>query len=184
MFRVREAMLTFDKNKFCGELEGELKGNILPFWIAHTMDPVNGGFIGALTNTLQIHNEVPRSAILCARILWTYSSAFRRYGDEKYLSMAKRAYDYLHRAFWDPEYGGVYWTVDYEGKPVFDHKHHYAQAFAIYGLTEYYWATQEPESLALARRLFLLLEKHGYDSLNGGQQPHLGSARRYASEPP
>jgi mannobiose 2-epimerase len=31
--------------------------------------------------------------------------------------------------------------VDYQGTPVLDRKHHYAQAFAIYGLTEYYRAT-------------------------------------------
>jgi hypothetical protein len=45
--------------------------------MTHVVDEVNGGFYGAVTNDLQVHNEVPRSAILCARILWTYSAACR-----------------------------------------------------------------------------------------------------------
>ncbi len=161
-------MLNFDKATFRYELEEELKGNILPFWMDQTVDRVNGGFVGALTNDLQIHNEEPRSAILCARILWTYARACRRFGDSAYLDMAKWAYDYLRQAFWDPVHGGVYWTVNSNGAPVFDRKHHYAQAFAIYGLSEYYRVTHEPESLRLAQEMFRLLEQYGYDPENGG----------------
>ena len=157
-----------NNTEFRRQLQEELTGNILPFWMNHAVDKVNGGFYGALTNDLKIHNEVPRSAILCARILWTYASAYRKLGDKQYLGMADRAYDYLRGVFLDPEYGGVYWTVDSTGKPVFDRKHHYAQAFAIYGLSEYYRATEQPESLALTQRLFQLLEKHAYDPLYGG----------------
>ena len=161
-------MPNFDSAAFREQLGIELTGNILPFWINNTVDRVNGGFYGALSNDLKIHNEVPRSAILCARILWTYASAYRRLGDEEYLSMATWAYDYLRRIFWDSEYGGVYWTVDYQGRPAFNRKHHYAQAFAIYGLSEYYRATQEPQSLALAQELFHLLERYAYDQNFGG----------------
>ena len=162
---------------FRSQLEQELTGNILPFWMAHTRDEANGGFYGALTNNLEIHNEVPRSAILCARILWTYATAFRKLGNQEYLEMAGWAYDYLRRAFLDPEYGGVYWTVDSSGRPVMDRKHHYAQAFAIYGLSEYYQATGQPESLALAQALFQLLEKHAYDPVEGGYRE--GSSRKW-----
>jgi mannobiose 2-epimerase len=159
---------TFNKSDFRQQLEQELTGNILPFWMTYVVDKVNGGFYGAVTNDLQVHNEVPRSAILCARILWTYAAVYRRSGAEQYLSMAQWAYDYLTRVFWDQDYGGLYWQVDYQGNPVFDHKHHYAQAFAIYGLTEYYRATQEPQSLVLAQTLFHLLEKYAYEPIYRG----------------
>ena len=153
---------------FRKQLKEELIGNILPFWMTHSLDRVNGGFYGALTNDLEIHNEVPRSAILCARILWTYATAYRKLGDKDYLDTANWAYEALRGVFLDPEFGGVYWTVDAAGKPVMDRKHHYAQAFAIYGLSEYYRATKQPDSLALAQSLFLLLEKHAYDPVNEG----------------
>lgn len=160
--------LGINNTEFRRQLADELTGNILPFWMNHSLDKANGGFYGALTNDLEIHNEVARSAILCARILWTYASAYRKLGDREYLDMAGWAYNALRNSFLDPEYGGVYWTVDSAGKPVFDRKHHYAQAFAIYGLSEYYRATERPESLVLAQSLFQLLEKHAYDPHYGG----------------
>ncbi len=151
-----------------GRVEKELKGNILPFWINHVVDPVNGGFYGALTNDLQVLNDVPRSAVLCSRILWTYATAYRMFEDERYLRMARWAYDYLTQRFWDRDRGGVYWSLDYRGNPVNDRKHVYAQAFAIYGLSEYYRATQDAEGLRLAQELFRLIEEHSFDTVNGG----------------
>lgn len=136
--------------------------------MTYPIDEQNGGFYGALTNDLQPRNDVPRSAILCARILWTYAAAFRRLNDERYLSIARRAYHYLTQVFWDRQYGGVYWQVNASGQPVVDRKHHYAQAFAIYALAEYYRATGEENSLLLAQTLFDRLETHGYDPLHGG----------------
>jgi mannobiose 2-epimerase len=170
---------TFNKSDFRQQLEKELTGNILPFWMTYVVDKVNGGFYGAVTNDLQVHNKVPRSATLCARILWTFATAFRRLGAEQYLAMARWAYDYLTRVFWDQDYGGLYWQVDDKGNPVLDRKHHYAQAFAIYGLTEYYRATQAPQSLILAQTLFHLLEKHAYEPVYGGYIE--GSSREWAT---
>jgi mannobiose 2-epimerase len=158
----------FNKSDFSSELEKELTGNILPFWMKIVVDKENGGFYGAVTNDLQIHNEEPRSAILCARILWTYAMAYRKLGREEYLSMARLAYEYLLTVFWDQEYNGVYWQVDYRGKPIFNRKHHYAQAFAIYGLSEYYQATQEAQSLEVAKKMFHLLEKYAYEPVYKG----------------
>jgi mannobiose 2-epimerase len=149
-------------------IEAELRGNILPFWIAHTPDKEHGGFYGALSNDLVVHNHVPRSAVLSARILWTYSTAYRVYQDPRYLAMAQHAYDYLAQKFWDHADGGVYWALDQGGCPVNDRKHVYAQAFAVYGLTEFHRATAEPQSLALAQQLFDLVETHTFDPIYGG----------------
>ncbi|HEX2906754.1 MAG TPA: AGE family epimerase/isomerase [Phototrophicaceae bacterium] len=160
--------LALTKADFQKQLQQELTGNILPFWLKYAPDPVNGGFYGAVTNDLQVLNEVPRSAVLCARILWTYATAYRQLGDERYLTMARQAYDYLTRVFWDHGNGGVYWSVNAQGQPVSDHKHDYAQGFTIYGLSEYYRATQEPQSLQLAQTLFNLLETHAYEPVYGG----------------
>lgn len=102
----------------------------------------------------------------CARVF--YGPELRLIGDlskEKYLSTAQWAYDYLPQVFWDQRYRGIYWSVDYKGNPVFDRKHHYAQAFAIYGLAEYYQVVQEPQSLELAKTLFNLLEEHAYEAV-------------------
>jgi len=157
-----------EKSEFQKELKAEVTGNLLPFWINHALDKEHGGFYGAITNDLEILNEVPRSAILCGRVLWTFAAAYRLFGAQEYLSTARWAFDYLRRTFWDKEFGGLYFDVDTLGRPVTDRKLHYAQAFGIYGLSEYYRATQESESLKLAQTLFQLLEEHGFDPSHGG----------------
>jgi mannobiose 2-epimerase len=174
---VASSAQAFSRSAFRQQLKQELTANILPFWMTHVVDRVNGGFYGAVTNDLQVHNNVPRSAIMCARILWTFATACRELGVEPYLLTAQWAYEYLTRVFWDQKYGGVYWTVDYQGNPISDRKHHYAQAFAIYGLSEYYRATQEPQSLQLAQELFRLLEQHAYEPIHLGYTE--GSSREW-----
>ena len=62
----------------------------------------------------------------------------------------------------------MYWTLDRHGCPINDRKHIYAQAFAIYGLAEFYRATGEPHSLQLAQNLFDLIERHSFDPVYGG----------------
>ncbi len=150
------------------QFEQELTRNILPFWMTHAVDEANGGLHGAVANDLRVDDDVPRSAVLCARVLWTFSAAYRRLGDPAYLAMAQRTLDDLSRVFWDPEHGGLYWQVDRRGRPVADRKHHYAQAFGIYGLSQFHRATGEPRSLRLAQQLFRLLEDHAYDPAGGG----------------
>lgn len=149
-------------------VQAELTGNILPFWIKYTVDHEHGGFYGALTNDLQVLNHVPRSAILCARILWTYSAAYRLFKNAEYLTMAQHAYVYLTQRFGDTQFGGVYWLLNAAGEPENDRKQIYAQAFAIYGLTEYYRATGLADSLTWAKKLFELIETHSYDATYGG----------------
>ena len=133
-----------------------------------TLDRENGGFYGALSNDLKVLNNVERSAVLCARILWTFSSAYRIHKKEDYLQVARHVYDYLTGHFWDAEYGGVYWSINAQGKPVNDRKHTYAQSFAIYGLAEYTRATGEAKSLKFARELFRLIELHTFDEVHQG----------------
>lgn len=150
------------------DFKKELIGNILPFWQREVHDPLNGGFYGALSNDLTVHNEVPRSSVLCARILWTFAVASLRLGDASYLEAADSAYETLIRIFWDKEYQGIYWNVDLHGQPVMERKHHYAQAFAIYSLSEYFQASGKVEALAYAQKLFALLEEHARESQYGG----------------
>jgi cellobiose epimerase len=149
-------------------IERELTGNILPFWVRHTQDSVHGGFHSALKNDLTIDESEARSAVVTARILWTYSLAYRKYPQPEYLAMARRAYDYIRARFWDQQHEGVYWLVDFRGEPLDPRKHSYAQAFTIYGLAEFFRATGDPDALRLAQREFALLETHAHEDLQRG----------------
>lgn len=156
------------KGIFNRKVEDELLKDILPFWIKYDVDNEFGGFYGEITNELEIHKKAPKGSILCSRILWAYSASYIKFKDKKYLKIANRAYEYIINNFWDKEYLGVYWMVDYRGNPIATRKQIYAEAFAIYALTEYYKATKEEDALKKAKKIYELIEKYSYDRENGG----------------
>jgi mannobiose 2-epimerase len=152
------------KQDWAARIEKELLENILPFWMLHTVDRENGGFYGKVDCDGHIDREAPRASVINSRILWTFSAACRLVGPA-YRATADWAYDYIVDKFWDAEYGGVYWMLDYRGNPLSDRKQIYAQAFAAYAMAEYYRATGKPESLEFAQRLFRLIEDHSRDAV-------------------
>ncbi len=150
------------------EIAAELHHNILPFWMNHVVDRENEGFYGCITNDLKINPKADKGCILNSRILWTYASAYRMYQEPCYLSTATRAYQFLINHFWDNEYSGLYWMVNYQGEVVNSRKQIYNLAFGIYGLSEFYRATGEQESLVRAIELYQLIETKSYDRKNKG----------------
>ncbi|MEA5071918.1 MAG: AGE family epimerase/isomerase [Petrimonas sp.] len=153
---------------FRREIEKELVENILPYWATKMPDKKNGGFYGQITGEEGIIHEAHKGAVLNSRILWTFSAAYRIYRNPGYLTLATRAKNYIIDKFFDKEFGGVYWLLDYKGKPVEPKKQIYAQGFAIYGLSEYYRATDDSEALLQAINLYRLIEKYSFDAKNNG----------------
>lgn len=159
-----------DKSKileFNKSVEKE-RGGILSFWPEKTIDKENGGFYGEMTNDLQVIDKAAKGLILNTRILWTYSLAYCELGNSEYFEMIVRAYNYLINNFWDEEYGGMYWMLDYQGNPIDTKKQIYGEAFAIYALSELYRAIGEEKALKMAVDLFKLIEEHSYDKENKG----------------
>ena len=146
----------------------ELTHNILPFWMNRMPDSVNGGFYGRIDGKDNIITDAPKGAILNARILWTFSAAYRALGGTEYLNTASRAMDYICSHFFDMEYKGTYWVLKSDGIPLDTKKQIYSQAFFIYALSEYYMASSDKQALTLATDLFNLIEEHSFDhKLNG-----------------
>ena len=150
------------------EMQDVLENNILPFWLEKMQDNENGGFYGRIDGSGVLHPDAEKGAILNARILWTFSAAYRVLEKEELLEAATRAKDYLVDHFIDPEYGGVYWSVDYKGEPLDTKKQFYAIAFAIYGLSEYARATGDRETLEYALDLYDCIEEHAFDDEQNG----------------
>ena len=116
------------------EVQECLQDNILHFWQTKMVDRENGGFYGRIDGQEVLHPDAEKGAILNARILWTFSAAYRVLGKQEYLDMATYAKDYFIDHFIDKEYGGVYWSLDYKGQPLNTRKQFYAIGFALYGL--------------------------------------------------
>ena len=150
------------------EMQEVLQNNILRFWLDKMQDEENGGFYGQMTGRGQLIKEADKGAILNARILWSFSAAYRILGKEEYLEAATRARDYIISHFIDYNNGGVYWSVDCKGQPKDTKKQFYAIGFAIYGLSEYARATGDREALDYALQLYECIEEHALDRENNG----------------
>ena len=146
------------------EMQDVLENNILHFWQTKMVDRENGGFYGRIDGQEVLHPEAEKGAILNARILWTFSAAYRVSGKDEYLNTATYAKEYFIEHFIDREYGGVYWSVDHKGQPLNTRKQFYAIGFALYGLSEYVRATGDREALDYAIQLFECIENHAFDS--------------------
>lgn len=150
------------------EVEHELTTGILPFWMEKMADNVQGGFYGRIDGDDKLHADAPKGAILNARILWTFSAAYRLLRKPEYLETATRAKRYIIDKFYDNDFGGVYWSLTADGKPLDTKKQVYAQGFAIYGLSEYARATGDREALDYAVKLFETVEKYSFDRDRNG----------------
>ena len=167
-----------------GEVSRELTENILPFWIDKMTDPA-GGYYGRIDGEGKLVPGAEKGLILNARILWTFSQAYRMLGKPEYLEAASRAAKYISEQFVDREFGGAYWSLTADGKPLDTKKQFYAIAFAVYGLAEYSRAVtpdqigglkdgrSEPamtsgDALKLAISLYKSIEEHSFDAQKNG----------------
>lgn len=150
------------------EMQDVVKNNILRFWMEKMLDREQGGFYGRIDGQGVLHKDAEKGAILNARILWSFSAAYRVLKTPEYLKMAKRAKEYIINHFIDKEYGGVYWSLDSKGNPLDTKKQFYAIGFAIYGMSEYARATGDREALECALQLFDCIEEHALDHQYNG----------------
>ena len=154
------------------EMKLHLTQKILPFWEKLT-DWDRGGWYGYVDKDLNVHLDAHKGCILNSRVLWTFATAARVLGDDKYMEYARHALRFMER-FEDHDLGGVFWSVTAEGKPLDKTKHTYCQAFAIYGLAAYMRAAGRDDRLySMARerafRLFRVIEENCSDEGGYGE---------------
>ncbi|MDN4478353.1 AGE family epimerase/isomerase [Demequina sp. SYSU T00039] len=147
----------------------ELAADILPFWEAHAFS-AEGALRGGVTGRLEYVDELPRHAVLAARILWTFAAAAEALPEqrERLLATGQKAHDALTGPMWDSLHGGVFWSLGADGAVVDPRKQVYAQAFAVYGLAR--WARTTGDAAALDRALWLAaaLDSSARDREYGG----------------
>ena len=149
-------------------MKKELVENILPYWINKMSHASGDGFYGRIDGHDRLDPSAPVGGIMTARILWTFASAYRVLGNPEYLKVALRAKNLIINKFYDAEFGGTYWALDAEYRPLDTKKQIYAIAFAIYGLSELNRATGDAEALEYAVRLFHSIEDHSFDKEKDG----------------
>ncbi len=158
------------KEELKSQISGELWNRLVPFWLK-LKDGKNGGFIGYVGPDLVPDPEAEKGCILNSRILWFFSSVCllcRQEGIkyQTFLEAADHAFDYLKKAMLDRAYGGLLWSVTFDGRPLDTTKHTYNQAFGIYALSAYSEIAakdRSSEALSIAGQIFDLIEEKCMD---------------------
>ncbi len=160
-----------------GEMKKHLLETIIPFWKG-LRDDDYGGYYGLLSYDLELNKRAEKGCILNSRITWFFSNVYLLYkkgiltdGDfikYGYTALdikdeAKHAFNFLYGKCIDKKYGGVYWSLNYDGTPADTTKHTYNQAFCIYALASYYDALGDRQALQLAKRLVGIIEDNCAD---------------------
>ncbi len=145
-----------------------LKANIVDFYLPACVDQKNGGYLEALQGD-QFAATGEKFLTLQARQIWFFSTlATKGIEKEAALAAAKSGFDFLESKFRDRTHEGYYAKVADSGVPTDRRKHVYLNSFALYALSAYYQATNDPAALAAAKTLFQTLETKSHDAAYGG----------------
>lgn len=155
------------------EMEESLYRYILDPWYPRNLDTVYGGFVSTFKYDWTRSEDTQIKALVQqARHLWTCSYVFEHYPDStQFLDFARHGFHFLQNAMWDQQFGGFHAYCHPDGSPVEDRVHEkriYGQAFAVFGLAQYYRISKDQEALELAKRAFQWMEEHAHDPVHGG----------------
>ncbi len=154
--------------KIKAELFKHGESGILDFWCKYSIDTLNGGLYGELDYKGGAIKEAHKGLVQHARFLYSFSLAYEVYKKSQYLDYATKTYSFLTKHFYDPKNEGYFYKVAFNGKPVMDIKHIYAESFVVYALSEYAIAGNVSESFDKALSLFRKIEKIARDDKFGG----------------
>jgi len=118
-------------------LREHLLERLLPLWREHGIDRRHGGFHSRLTPGLEPVADGSKRVVVQARQLYSFACAVELGVGSWAVETIDETYEYLLRAFRDPEHGGWFLTVTPEGEPLDRSKDAYAHAFVMFGLAWY-----------------------------------------------
>lgn len=141
---------------------------IAEWWTQHSWNSNSECFYGAIDNRNKPDITSEIGVVLVARILWFFSEATRTCDIPNGDGMARRAFDLLFERFLDPIHGGLFWTLEADGRVGDCSKKTYAQAFGIYAACAYHRLSGDERAKTMAVHLFGTLEDRCRDHEFGG----------------
>ena len=166
-----------EKLKIAAQMENSIQKELLNKWYPKSVDTLYGGFLSAFTYDFKATGTQDKMIVTQARHVWSNAKAAEYFPEKKYYKeSAAQGFHFLRDVMWDKESGGFYTLIDRKGNVKQTNlgiKMAYGNAFAIYGLAEYYKCSGDTGALNLAKKTFLWLEKYSHDPVNKGYYQHL-----------
>ncbi len=168
--KEKEAALSSTSEELLPQIEASLD-TLVHTWYPKTIDTVNGGFWSDFDYKWDKEGQQNKMLVSQARHIWTASELALYYGDDNYEEIAAHGYRFLRDEMWDTENGGFYTLLGIDGdslQVLSTGKSSYGNAFAIYGLANYFQVSGDTAALDLAKKTFYWLEENAHDSVYGG----------------
>ena len=138
--------------------ERELLDNILPFWLSHGLDRINGGIYTGLGRDGALI-ESDKSVWFQGRALWVFSKAYERYKRPEYLEAADLIAAFLISHCFDDD-GRMFFRVSADGRPVIKRlRYFFSEAFAAIGFASYAKVSGKDEYKERAAALISFIDK-------------------------
>ena len=175
--------MTGRATRLLDEVRHHLHDELLPFWLTHGVDDEWGGFLAYFDRDGKPTGETVKTLVCQMRMIYTYSSAHRAgLGGGKFIEFARRGVNFVAEHFWDPDFGGWYWTCERDGAPLNASKLAYGQSFGMYAMSEYAMASGNPLGIHYARKTYDALQINAADNCRGGYYEFL--ERDWSKKPP
>ncbi|MEE9463907.1 MAG: AGE family epimerase/isomerase [Bacteroidales bacterium] len=162
-----------DQTLLADTLENSLSEFIIEPWYPLIIDTLNGGYTSVFARDwTRAENFQMRALVQQTRHVWSTAFIYEHYPERKeLLDYATHGFRFLKDAMWDKKSGGFHAYCADDGTPEarsMNEKRIYGQAFAIYGLSQYYRMSHDQEVLQLVKKAFLWMEEHAHDPVYGG----------------
>ncbi len=155
-------MWTLDTEKYLGEwatrYRRDLTDDILPFWLKHGLDRVNGGVYTCVDREGNLMDST-KSVWFQGRAAFVYAFAYNNVEKRpEYLEMSRSCLDFIEAHCFDTD-GRMYFEVTADGKPLRKRRYVFSECFAAIAMSEYSLATGDRSYAEKALRLFNDIER-------------------------
>jgi mannobiose 2-epimerase len=152
------------------EVDQNLQTQVIAKWFPGAVDRQEGGFYQYFTEDWTRLPPTDKAIVYQSRMTWIAAQTALRNPTQRaeFLGYARNGLNFLANRMWDPQDGGLFWSIR-DGQPERGgEKHAYGISFAIYAAAGAYRATKDAAALDLGRKTYAWLDAHAHDAVNGG----------------
>jgi len=152
------------------DIEKETK-SLLNTWYPALIDTLNGGYWTNFSYDWKLMDNQDKMLVTQARGLWTASQAAQLFPENPlFRKAADHGYRFLTEKMWDTSNTGFYqnYYIASQSADASQAKSAYANAFALYALSEYAKINNNPQVIAWVKKSFQWLEDKAHDPKRKG----------------
>ena len=138
---------------YAGQYKRELLESVIPFWMNHSKDSVEGGYFTCLNRKGEVF-DTDKFMWLQGREVWLFSMMFNNVEKkQEWLEMALHGAAFMKRYGMD-ENGNWYFSLTRDGRPLVQPYNIFSDCFAAMAFSELYKATGDEEHKQIALQTF------------------------------